>query len=402
MRIRELTAFEVPVVLKKPVRHASHVRDHNDTLIIRCELTDGSVGWGEGLPRTYVTGESIDSVWRHLNAADFSKLAEADFSGPLDAVTVLDAFQLPDVATDDGVIARECFGNTVRCALELAILDAVFRSINRPLGDLVSMLPDAANVVAQRDEVFYSGVITSATPLRQWRSALKMRLFRFPQLKVKVGTSGIDDAALLNRVRKIVGRKVDLRLDANEAWHCDDVVAKMKPLLPFRPSCLEQPVRHADVAGLADLRHALGVPIMLDESLCCREDAQRAIDGKTCDFFNLRLSKCGGFVSCVRLAILAKQNGLGYQLGCQVGETGILSAAGRHFACNVAGIRYLEGSFDRFLVRDSLTVEDLTFRFGGRGKRLPGPGLGITVSEQRLRQLAVRNIQLLTEPTKKT
>jgi muconate cycloisomerase len=83
-------------------------------------------------------------------------------------------------------------------------------------------------------------------------------------------------------------------------------------------------------------------------------------------------------------------------LGCQVGETGILSAAGRHFACNIDNIRYLEGSFDRFLVRDALTEQDLTFQYGGRGKRLSGLGLGVDVNECRIRQLAVRTSELIT------
>ena len=77
-------------------------------------------------------------------------------------------------------------------------------------------------------------------------------------------------------------------------------------------------------------------------------------------------------------------------------ETGILSAAGRHFACNIDDIRYLEGSFDRFLVLDSLTEQDLTFQYGGRGKRLSGPGLGVDVNECRIRQLAVRTSELIT------
>jgi muconate cycloisomerase len=93
--------------------------------------------------------------------------------------------------------------------------------------------------------------------------------------------------------------------------------------------------------------------------------------------------------------MMARQAGLGYQLGCQVGETGILSAAGRHFACNIPNLRYLEGSFDRFLVRETLTEQDLTFRYGGRGTRLLGPGLGIDVNECRVRQLAVRTLELI-------
>ena len=84
---------------------------------------------------------------------------------------------------------------------------------------------------------------------------------------------------------------------------------------------------------------------MLDESLCGMVDAERAATGKLCDLFNLRLSKCGGFIATLRLAQFARKQGLGYQLGCQVGETAILSAAGRHFASGVRDIRYLEGSY---------------------------------------------------------
>jgi len=134
---------------------------------------------------------------------------------------------------------------------------------------------------------------------------------------------------------------------------------------------------------------------MLDESLCCREDAQRAIVGGTCDLFNLRISKCGGLLACVRLAAFAHDHNLGYQLGCLVGETGILSAAGRQFACSIANLRYLEGSYDRFLVRDSLTAENLTFRYAGRAPALTGHGLGITVQEERVRATARRSLPLM-------
>ena len=164
--------------------------------------------------------------------------------------------------------------------------------------------------------------------------------------------------------------------------------------MPFLPTSLEQPVPHSEVAGLKQVRSEIRVPIMLDESLCCREDAERAIAGEWCDLFNIRLSKCGGISRSLELVALARQHGIGYQLGCQVGETGILSAAGRHFACNVPDIRYLEGSFDRFLVRESLTEQDLTFRYGGKGTRLHGHGLSIDVNECRVRELAVRTLEI--------
>ncbi len=396
MRIHRLTAFQIPIALKKPVRHASHMRFANETLIMRCVMDDGSCGWGEGLPRPYVTGETIDSAWRHLEESDFSILRDGEFSTVADASRAIDTFEFADVAADPGIEVRECFGNSVRCALELAILDAACRAERMSLGDFILQHSAASEFSTPCNEVFYSGAVTSTTPRCQWISALKMRLFAFRQVKVKVGTDGISDVDLLRRVRRIVGRKVDLRLDANEAWNCEDVASKSAPLMPFRPTSLEQPVPHAEVAGLKQVRSQISVPIMLDESLCCLEDAQRAIAGGWCDLFNIRLSKCGGISPSLAIAALARKHNIGYQLGCQVGETGILSAAGRHFACNVPDIRYLEGSFDRFLVRDALTEQDLSFRYGGKGTRLNGPGSGIDVNECRVRQLAVRTLEIIS------
>ncbi len=134
---------------------------------------------------------------------------------------------------------------------------------------------------------------------------------------------------------------------------------------------------------------------MHDESLCSRVDAERAIADGTCDLFNLRLSKCGGYLASLELAHLARQHGLGYQLGCQVGETAILSAAGRHFATSVRDIRYLEGSYDRHLVAERLSTEDITFGWGGWAPALTGPGLGVTIDQSALERIAVREERLV-------
>lgn len=394
MQIHRLTAFHVRIGLRRVVRHASHERSSNDTLLVRCVLRDGSVGWGEGLPRLYVTGESIDSAWRQLAATDYGMLLDAQWDSVVSAAMAVNEFRLGHVEPDAGVERRECFGNAVRCALELAVLDAVCRSEGVPLGDLIGRLPVSAGFADSRNDVYYSGAVTSETPRKQWLSAIKMRLFAFRQVKVKVGTAGIDDEACLQRVRTVVGRQVDLRVDANEAWRCEDVASRMAPLMRYGPTCLEQPVSHRDVAGLSEVRRQLGIPVMLDESLCCREDAMRAITRGWCDAFNVRLSKCGGLLRSLELVRLARDHGLFCQLGCQVGETGILSAAGRHFACHVPELRYLEGSFDRFLVRDPLVEPDITFGWGGRGKRLEGAGLSVAVDECRVRGLAVREMGL--------
>ena len=119
---------------------------------------------------------------------------------------------------------------------------------------------------------------------------------------------------------------MDLRIDANGAWPAAEALARLDALAPYRISCVEQPVAHGELAALAELRRQARVPVMLDESLTSLADAQAAIAAGACDLFNIRLSKCGGFLASLRLAAAAHGARLGYQLGCHPGESGILSA----------------------------------------------------------------------------
>jgi muconate cycloisomerase len=95
------------------------------------------------------------------------------------------------------------------------------------------------------------------------------------------------------------------------------------------------------------------------------------------------------------LAQFARRHGLGCQIGCQIGETALLSAAGRHFAASVRELRYVEGSYDRHLVREALGKRDLTFGWGGWAPVLPGPGLGVEVDETALERVSLRREVLL-------
>ena len=184
-----------------------------------------------------------------MTGSQFDLLAEADIENPLTVIELLDQFRLPEVRPESGVVIRECFGNSVRCALELALLDAAFQVSGQPLGELVRMLPESHDLYEPRWQVRYSGAITSESPFRRKVSTIKMKLFGFQQVKVKVAAGG-NDAELLQSIRRWLGPRVDLRLDANEAWRCDKVVSRMRPLRFAAPSSLEQPV-----PGLVSARH---------------------------------------------------------------------------------------------------------------------------------------------------
>src|SRR5262249_36648269 len=160
-----------------------------------------------------------------------------------------------------------------------------------------------------------------------------------------------DDPARLARFRRILGSRIDIRLNANEAWHAWELRERVDPLKRFAPSALEQPVPHSEVDSLTELRPQIGIPVMLDECLCGFPDAVAAVGRRTADLLNVRLSKCGGILPSLRIIALAHRSGLGVQLGCHPGETSLLSAAGRHVASRVSDLAYVEGSYDRHILK---------------------------------------------------
>lgn len=387
MKIDQLTAFHVRIPLRKPIRHASHVRTETDNVVVCCVLQDGTLGFGEGVPREYVTGETIESVLDHLVQSNVkTQLGKCESFA--EVLEMAERFQLRPVPGDD----RRCQGNAARCAVELSILDAYGRYFGEPLTNVTKHLaPELYSFVPWAR---YSGAITSAKGFKARLAAWKMRIFRFHQIKIKVGIEGHDDVKRVKSIRRRVG-KMDLRIDANEAWNPDEVVERIRELEPFQISSVEQPVAHEQVQSLKEAREQVQTPIMLDESLCSKVDAERAIENGTCDLFNLRLSKCGGFIPTLRLAQLARKHDLGYQLGCQVGETAILSAVGRHFACSVSGLRYVEGSYDRHLVEEALGTEDITFRWGGWAPVLTRSGNSIEISSEALDRVLIERRELM-------
>jgi L-alanine-DL-glutamate epimerase-like enolase superfamily enzyme len=384
MRIRKLTAHVARLPLKRPFKHASATRNDSDNVFIQCELADGTAGWGEGVPRSYVTGETPDGCLAQLAATPIAEQLSRDCSSWPDVIDLCEGFQ-PAIDRDD---SRGCYGNALRCAVELGILDAFGRLFGEPVSEAAKHFSPARAILTQCTSVQYSAAIDSGSRGLRCKSLVR-RLYGFKQCKVKVGACGDNDVARLRTIRRWIGPRMDLRLDANEAWSASDVHAKIEPLLNYGISSVEQPVPHEEVGRLAEVRKQFRVPIMLDESLTSLVDAQAAIVGRTCDHFNIRLSKCGGFLNSLRLAAVATEAGLGFQLGCHPGESGILSAAGRHWACSVQGIRYLEGSYDRHLLRVLPTNEDITFSYGGWAPALTSGGLGVTVNESILENMTL-------------
>src|SRR5262245_32493100 len=138
MRVKEITACQVRIPLIKPIQHASHTRTETDNVVLRVVLDDGTHGFGEGVPREYVTGETIASALALLQQSQLPAQMEdcRDFA---EAAALAERVRLSAIAGDE----RGCQGHGARCALELALLDAFGKHFHEPLSSVTKVLaPD--------------------------------------------------------------------------------------------------------------------------------------------------------------------------------------------------------------------------------------------------------------------
>jgi muconate cycloisomerase len=372
--------LRVAIPMRIAFKHSLAERRVSDSLVLRLAGDDGSVGYGECAPRDYVTGESAASV-------------EATLGRLLPHVLGQEFESLPAAAEALGQLA-DGLGrdeHAAFCTLELALLDLVGNATGVSAGTVLGPV--------LRPTVDYSGVVSSSSPEAVRSMCERMRAQGIADVKLKVGGPLDADVAALRAARSALGPECTIRVDANCAWTAVEALARLEAFAPFGLAAIEQPVAANDLAGMAWLTASSPVPIVADESLVTARDAERLVAMQACHVFNVRISKCGGLLQSRRIQRIGARAGVRTMLGAQVGETSLLSAAGRHFATRTAGVLHCEGSFGTMLLSQDIAKRCVMFGDGGTAPAIDRPGLGVEIDEALLRRLAQQGDAELPEPT---
>jgi L-Ala-D/L-Glu epimerase len=381
--VTEVQLFAVDLPFKVAFRHAAAARTSSESLFLRVALDNGAEGWGESLPRAYVSGERREGAFALLRDVLLPALVGRSFASLPEVISFLEKC---DGKAPSEWVPPAIPQSAAWCSVDLALLDA----FGRASGDPVSLggRPAAGALGRYR----YSGVVSAGRGWPYVVSLLKQRAFRFPQVKLKVGQDGTLGAA--RTARRVLGRRVELRVDANMAWTLEQARERIGQLRSVGIESVEQPLAADDLAGLARLVAETSGQILVDEGLTDRESLQRLISRRAGTGANVRISKCGGLIGAYARCREAHDAGLILQVGCQVGESSVLSAAQLVLLEALAplspGVRYAEGCFGRHLLREDPGSPLVQFGWGGRPPRRPGgAGLGVQVDQAMLERWAV-------------
>ena len=345
MKIERIDSFRFPVPFKQVFRHASASRAKAENVIVAVRSSDGDIGYGEGCPRAYVTGESVasanDFILRHRE--------------PI----VQRVQSLDDLRAWIGDHTTEIDANPAAfCAIELALLDLLGHSEGRSVEALLGLPPLGGTFQ-------YSAVLGDSGRLIYWLQLRRYWNAGFRDFKIKVSGDRTRDQRKIAAIRSRNGTNVRVRLDANNLWHAaDDCIAALQEL-SFPLFAVEEPLQAGDLPGFAEVAQACKTRIILDESLR-RADQLDALGDRGLWIVNLRVSKMGGLLRALALAKELTQRGIGIVVGAQVGETSLLTRAGLTVAhAAMDNLHAMEGAFGTHLLQRDLTTPSLMFGDGG-------------------------------------
>lgn len=385
--IRELRIHRLAIPMRMRFEHAAAVRDTADPVIVA--VSGGApyahhVGYGETLARPYVTGETVDSVIEDVTNLFAPRLAGLQ---PRSFVEALEVIETLPMQIGGRVVTA------ARTAVELALLDLVCQVFSRRPADVAGWLGlPGFGSPGCRAHVRYSGIVTGGTR-RKLAALLRLqRLYGLRDFKLKVAVDGWEQRlAWTHQVlrRPLERQKVTLRVDANAGWSLAEATEATVLLEQNGVCALEQPLPDVHDADLPYLAEQTSCHLIADESLLTIEDAERLIEGGGVRVLNIRLAKNGGLMPALRIARLGLAAGLDVQLGCLVGETSILSAAGVAFLETCPKVRFVEGAFGAWLLRSDVTQRPVRFGRGGRIGRRQSFGLGVEVAPDRLERWSV-------------
>ena len=238
MKISTAHLYRYSIPLKSPVKLARTVLHQREGLILQITDDSGLSGFGEISPFPGFSRETLDE-------------AETEISMILDCSS--------DGLTIDYLKNKiNPASPSIKFGIESAIIDLESKINGTSIAKLLKKNP--------RESVSVNGLLTGSTE-EILKKATEYSQNSYKAVKLKVSSDRIqNDIELTKLVRKAIGDKVLLRLDANRAWQIDDAQEFCEAVAGCDINYLEEPVVNRTMLIELLKKGATPLPIALDET----------------------------------------------------------------------------------------------------------------------------------------
>jgi L-alanine-DL-glutamate epimerase-like enolase superfamily enzyme len=125
-------------------------------------------------------------------------------------------------------------------------------------------------------------------------------------VKIKVGYETLrEDVKRVEIVRKAIGDKVELMVDANQSLTIAEAIKRGGAFQDLGCRWWEEPIPAHDIDGYAELAAALDIPVATGENLYSQNDFARLLKNKAVDIVQPDLRRAGGPTAVLQIGQLA-------------------------------------------------------------------------------------------------
>lgn len=129
-------------------------------------------------------------------------------------------------------------------------------------------------------------------------------------VKVKVGRPDLDeDLERLAAVRRVIGDRRGLMVDANQRWDLPAARRAMAAMRRFDLTWIEEPLLADDLRAHAALRRTIDVPVALGENLHTVYQFREALVLEACDVAQPNVVRVGGITPFLRIVDVVRAHG---------------------------------------------------------------------------------------------
>jgi glucarate dehydratase len=372
MRICDIRATTVTVPLEAPLRHANGCHwGRFVRTIVEVETDNGIVGLGE----MGGGGESAEAVFRamkqYLVGHDPARLEEMRFL----------------IANPTASLYNN--RTQVLAALEFACLDILGQAWGVPVCEILGgRLRDRVKFATYSffrypDPRTGAGEVRTIDQVIAFIRAMKAK-HGFTTHKVKAGVFHPDHELEIYRAVAAAFPGDSARFDPNGVWSTEQAIRFGQGIEALKNDYLEDPVYGLN--GMRRTREMVRVPLATNTVVVNFEQlAANALDTAV-DVILLDTTFWGGIRACVKAAGICET----FQLGVAVhssGELGIQLASMLHLGAVIPNLSFAADAHYHHL-RDDI-IEGGLMKYEGGAIRVPdGPGLGVKLNRDKLREYA--------------
>ncbi|THV04742.1 enolase C-terminal domain-like protein [Dendrothele bispora CBS 962.96] len=378
-------------------------------LFVRVETNDGIVGWGESTLEGHT--EAVEGAFSDLRR----------FIG-VEADNIVDIWQ-------EAYMGRFYRGGPVLMSalsgLDIALWDIKGKRHGIPVWKLLGG--------KIRDRIKVYGWIGGDQPSDVLDAAKNRKAEGFTCVKMNATdiVARIDSPEVLRgtveRVRQVQSVGLDVGIDFHGRLHKGMAKQLAKLLEPLHPLFIEEPLLPTQPEEIADISHLVSTPIALGERLYTRFDFRPYLERRVIDIAQPDVSHCGGITELHRIASLTETYDVTLAPHCPLGPIALAacmqvatSAPNCGFLLKLSQILSL--MLQMMAPFRSVGIQEMSWKMhynittendpgseadlhtymsnpevfavkDGHINVLEGPGIGVVIDEQRVREAAQKHVE---------